>query len=236
MAITDLYSMTTMLINSDFSQPSIVAPEQYRWVASPQEGVERVMLDRLGGENGRATSIVRYARASDFPLHLHPGGEEIFVLSGVFTEGAESYPAGWYIRNPPGSSHQPSSNEGAIIFVKLWQMPGCDGSSVRINTNDPSIWLSFKNGETCPLYEDSFEKVSIERINDGQPLFTMPVDGAEILILTGQLCLGAQQYRRGSWIRLPSGEYPEYIAGKNGVTLYLKTGHLATLSNGVGVC
>jgi len=225
-----------MLINSDFSKPAIVTLHQYQWVASPQEGIERVMLDRVGGEKGRATSIVRYAKASDFPHHSHPGGEEILVLSGVFTEDGKSYPAGWYLRNPPGSSHQPSSSEGAIIFVKLRQMLGSEGLPIRINTNDPTTWQSFKNRDRCFLYEDSFEKVSLEKISAGQPLFNLPVDGAEILILTGQLCSGAQQYFRGSWIRLPSGEYPEYIAGKSGTTLYLKIGHLAHLSNGEGVC
>ena len=30
-------------------------------MAAPQGGVERVMLDRLGGEQARAASIVRYA-------------------------------------------------------------------------------------------------------------------------------------------------------------------------------
>jgi anti-sigma factor ChrR (cupin superfamily) len=41
------------------------------------------MLDRIGAEKARATSIVRYAPASVFPRHLHPGGEEILVLDGT---------------------------------------------------------------------------------------------------------------------------------------------------------
>jgi hypothetical protein len=93
-----------------------------------------------------------------------------------------------------------------------------------------------ENRKRCPLYEDNFEKVSLERLTAGQSLFDLPVAGAEILILTGQLCLGTRQYLRGSWIRLPGGQYPEYVAGKNGVTLYLKTGHLANLSSGDGIC
>jgi len=106
-------------------------------VASPQSGVERVMLDRVGAEKDRATSIVRYAPDSYFPRHEHSGGEEIFVLSGTFSVEDGDYPAGWYLRNPPGSSHQPFSREGAIIFVKLQQMPVHEQRHVRINTPRP---------------------------------------------------------------------------------------------------
>ena len=108
-----------MLINANFSLRAIVTPDQYQWVASPQVGVERVMLDRVGEEKARATSIVRYAPRSFFPPHQHPGGEEILVLSGTFSAGTEHNPAGWYLRNPPGSSHQPSSEEGTLIFVSV---------------------------------------------------------------------------------------------------------------------
>src|SRR3546814_16557859 len=80
-----------MFINADFSLRAVVASHQYQWVASPQAGVERVMLDRLGGEKARATSIVRYAPSSRFPRHQHPGGEEILVLSGTFSAGNAHY-------------------------------------------------------------------------------------------------------------------------------------------------
>ena len=58
-----------MQINVDFTQPALVHPQQHQWVASPQAGVERIMLDRTGAERGRATSIVRYAPDSRFPHH-----------------------------------------------------------------------------------------------------------------------------------------------------------------------
>ena len=79
-----------MLVNADFSRAVIVEPGQYEWVASPQAGVERMMLDRIGEEKARATSIVRYAADSRFPPYAHPGGEEILVLSGTFSDEARS--------------------------------------------------------------------------------------------------------------------------------------------------
>lgn len=163
-----------MLVNADFSRRVVVATHQYRWVASPQAGIERVMLDRLGGEQARATSIVRYAPASCFPAHLHPEGEEILVLSGTFSEDGAHYPAGWYLRNPPGSSHQPSSSDGAIIFVKLRQMRPIEHRRVRIDTNDPATWRHRDGREICPLFTNDTEQVSLQRLVPHEALFSAP--------------------------------------------------------------
>lgn len=216
-----------MLVNSDFSRRAAVVPEQYQWVASPQHGVERVMLDRLGGEQARATSIVRYARGSSFPHHQHPGGEEILVLSGTFSADGQDYPAGWYLRNPPGSSHQPSSEEGAVIFVKLCQMPPGEDRPVRIDSRDPLAWRRTAGRAVCPLFDGAAEQVRLERLDPGTQLFTGTVDGAELLVLAGELRSSQQSYPSGSWVRLPAGAYPDFLAGAHGATLYLKSGHLA---------
>ena len=78
-----------MQLNADFSQRALVRPDDSPWIASPMPGVERRMLDRIGDEVARATSIVRYAAGSHFSAHQHPGGEEFLViLSGTNREGA----------------------------------------------------------------------------------------------------------------------------------------------------
>ena len=91
------------------------------WTPSPIPGVDRRMLDRVGEEVARATSIVRYAPGSRFSPHTHGGGEEFLVLDGVFQDEHGDFPAGSYIRNPPTTSHTPGSEPGCTIFVKLWQ-------------------------------------------------------------------------------------------------------------------
>ncbi|MGI2228956.1 cupin domain-containing protein [Burkholderia vietnamiensis] len=219
-----------MLVNADFSRRAIVEPHEYQWVTSPQGGVERVMLDRLGGEKARATSIVRYAPGSGYPHHPHPGGEEILVLSGTFSEGDEHYPAGWYLRNPPGSSHQPSSCEGAIVFVKLWQMTPDERRRVRIDTRDPAAWQRQGGRQVCPLFSADAEQVCLQRLAPGETLFADPVDSAELLVLAGDLVAEGRSYARGSWMRFPKGEYLEIAAGAQGATLYLKTGHLLDMA------
>ena len=92
------------------------------------------MLDRIGEEVARATSVVRYAPESRFSPHTHGGGEEFLVLDGVFQDEHGDFPAGCYIRNPPGSSHTPRSLPGCTIFVKLWQFDPGDRTHVRIDT------------------------------------------------------------------------------------------------------
>ncbi|WP_201543905.1 cupin domain-containing protein [Psychrobacter immobilis] len=227
-----------MLINADFTRRASLAPEQYQWVSSPQNGVERVMLDRVGAEKARATSIVRYAPDSNFPHHLHPGGEEILVLSGTFSADNIDYPAGWYLRNPPNSGHQPYSKEGAVIFVKLWQMPAEEARYVAIDTNDAANWQKQSNRDVCHLFSDASEQVSLQRLDAHEVLFTDAVKGgAEILVLDGELIkdelikgeitANPQTYTRGGWIRLPVGALPKIKAGEYCATFYLKTGHLS---------
>ena len=216
-----------MLINADFSRRASVTADEHQWIKSPQEGVERVMLDRIGAEKARATSLVRYAPDSYFPHHLHPGGEEILVLSGTFSADDDDYPAGWYLRNPPTSGHQPHSREGALIFVKLRQMTTTETHTIAIDTNDDSNWHTKDNREICSLYADDREQVSLQRLSTHQALFADTVTGgAEILVIKGNLIDAGQTYSQGSWIRLPVDTESQIQAGSEGVTIYLKTGDL----------
>lgn len=219
-----------MLINADFSQRASLASEDHHWIQSPQNGVERVMLDRVGAEKARATSLVRYAPNSYFPHHLHPGGEEILVLLGTFSADDSHYPAGWYLRNPPTSGHKPYSDEGAVIFVKLRQMSSNETHHVAIDTYNDANWQQRGNRRICPLFSDGVEQVSLQRINAGELLFIEAVDGgAEILVVAGELIEGEQVYKQDSWIRLPIAEHAPIKAGVEGATIYLKTGHLVQI-------
>jgi ChrR Cupin-like domain len=101
-----------MNVNSDFRARAAVHAAQLDWAPSPIPGVDRRMLDRIGDEVARATSIVRYAPHSHFSPHTHGGGEEFLVLEGVFQDEHGDYPAGTYVRNPPTSNHTPGSRAG----------------------------------------------------------------------------------------------------------------------------
>jgi anti-sigma factor ChrR (cupin superfamily) len=81
------------------------------------------MLDRIGDEVARATSIVRCAPNSHFSAHTHGGGEEFFVLDGVFSDEHGDFPAGSYIRNPPSSHHRPGSGPGCAARRRCAHRP-----------------------------------------------------------------------------------------------------------------
>ncbi len=66
-----------MRVNADFTQRVAVHFDQTEWVASPAAGVERKMLDRIGEEVARATTIVRFAPGSAFSSHTHDGVRNI---------------------------------------------------------------------------------------------------------------------------------------------------------------
>ncbi len=161
-----------MDLNTDFSQRVLIHADAVPWVPSPIAGVDRRMLDRIGGEVARATSIVRYAPGSLFPPHPHGGGEEFIVLDGVFQDEHGDYPAGSYVRNPPTSRHQPASKTGCTIFVKLWQFDPDDRTAVNINMRKQA--LVFAPGRPgvaiVPLFRDRRETVQWEKWEPGQEI------------------------------------------------------------------
>ena len=127
--------MISELLHADFSRRVVIATDSLPWIASPQQGVERRPLDRIGGEVARATSLVRYAPRSMFPPHEHALGEEFLVLEGIFSDEQGDYPAGTYVRNPPGSRHSPRTAPGCIILVKLRQMELTETQRTIVDTS-----------------------------------------------------------------------------------------------------
>src|SRR6056297_4058729 len=102
-------------------------------------GVWRRMLDRIGDEVARVTSIVRFDPGSAFSPHTHDGGEEYLVLDGTFQNEDGDFPTGSYVRNPPTSSHTPAAMAGATILVKLHQFDPADRTQVQIDSGS-AVW------------------------------------------------------------------------------------------------
>ena len=217
-----------MELNADFSQRTVVHGSTVPWKASPMPGVDRRMFDRLGDEVARATSIVRYAPESKFSSHVHTGGEEFFVLEGVFQDEHGDFPAGSYIRNPPQSSHTPGSEPGCTIFVKLWQFNLADRTHVRIDTNKNAFIAARPDVEVMPLFKDEHEYVRLERWAAGAAV-DLDLDasfGMEILVLDGSFQEGGERFTAQSWLRLPKNGTGQAIAGPDGARVWIKSGHL----------
>ena len=220
-----------MRLNADFSEPVLIGPESHEWVPSPTAGVTRMMLDRIGDEVARATSLVRYAPNSTFPAHTHGGGEEILVLRGEFADDHGRYPTGTYLRNPIGTAHAPEvGSDGAEIFVKLHQFDREDRRQCAVSITD-GAWLPGRPSSLAvmPLHRFGPERVSVQHWPAGSILaprrFT---GGAELLLLEGNLVTPLGELVPGAWLRLPPNARFEATSGAEGARVYLKTGHLAS--------
>jgi anti-sigma factor ChrR (cupin superfamily) len=217
-----------MNIHANFALRAAVHAQDNPWVRSPMPGVERQMLDRLGGEVARATTIVRYAPGSHFSAHTHDGGEEFLVLDGVFQDEHGDYPEGTYIRNPPTTHHTPRTALGATILVKLWQFDPEDRASVRIDMRAAgTLALANRpNIRAIPLFEDPRETVRIELWEPHAMIQIRDHRGIEIFVLEGSFIEGGEPFTKHDWLRLPPGDVLHAVAGKDGARLWVKSGHL----------
>lgn len=218
-----------MRINADFSKPAIVNRSNAEWVLSPESGVDRIMLDRIGDEVARATSIVRYAPGSSFARHEHAKGEEFLVLEGTFSDDSGDYPAGFYVRNPPGSGHTPHSEDGCRILVKLRQFDAEDLIPVVIDTREPDLWVTYGEDDAVahlPLHEYGSEQVEMLRIAaDAQHSMRPGSSGLELFVVKGSIQVGGQNLPAESWLRFPDDQSTQILALADTV-LWVKRGHL----------
>jgi anti-sigma factor ChrR (cupin superfamily) len=221
-----------MEINADFDKRVVVHAATLPWVPSPMPEVERRMLDRIGGEVARATTIVRYAPESKFSSHVHTGGEEFIVLDGVFQDEHGDFPAGSYIRNPPESSHTPGSAPGCTIFVKLWQFDPADRTYVRTDMNELKLVpVADRPGVAAAmLFEDKRESVRLEQWDAGAQVKLELPEGGEFLVLQGEFQDGSDSLRRQSWLRVPKGGRLDAQAGTGAARIWVKTRHLRFVS------
>ena len=196
-----------MKLNADYALPALVDSGALPWTKSPMAGVERRMLERDGDEVARATSLVRYAPGSSFSAHTHGAGEEFLVLEGVFSDETGDFPAGFYVRNAPGSRHTPSSAPGAVIFVKLRQMPPQETAMVRIDTRNRSLWHAAGICvEELVLFDAPWERVVMRRLEPGYVGAAEALPrGGEFFVVSGFLIVDGTPQPAGTWLRLPAG-------------------------------
>ena len=220
-----------MKINANLLERAVMYSESLSWVDTPMSGIQRRMLERRGGEMAsRATTVVRYQPGAHFSTHVHDLGEEFIVLNGVFSDEAGDYTQGMYVRNPPGSSHQPFTKDGCQIFVKLRQFAPDDNNTVRLNTQTAAWLTTDVEGQwLMPLYRrdgQDPEFVSLIKWSRGlKPVRHSHPGGEEIFVLDG--CFGDEngRYPKGTWLRNPVGSsHTPYTS--DGCVLYVKTGHL----------
>jgi anti-sigma factor ChrR (cupin superfamily) len=97
------------------SERVVIDSRHTPWHQGMVEGLKVLPLNTFETQN---TALVRWAPQTFFNPHRHWGGEEIFVVEGVFSDEHGDYPAGSWLRSPHMSQHQPFSREGCLILVK----------------------------------------------------------------------------------------------------------------------
>ena len=220
-------SETPDRVRADMSQAARVQLDTLPWLASPSPGVDRRMLDRVGTEVARATSVVRYAPGSRFDAHTHDLGEEFLVLEGVFSDEHGDYPAGTYVRNPPGSSHAPFTEGGCTIFVKLRQFAVDDERRVVVDTRRASFLPGQVDGLTVlPLHEHRGVHAALVRWAPGTRFQRHTHwGGEEILVLEGVFSDEHGDHPAGTWLRSPHlSQHTPFSTP--GCLIYVKVGHL----------
>jgi hypothetical protein len=211
-----------MRINADFERRVSVHFDDTPWVPSPMPGVERKMLDRIGEEVARATTIVRFAPGSAFSPHTHDGGEEFLVLDGVFQDESGDFPVGSYVRNPPTTRHTPSSEAGATILVKLHQFDPMDRTVVRLDT-------TITNDPVLPLFHDAHEEVRIEHWDAEAQVTGAAAGGLELFVIDGSFEESGETFAKWDWLRLPPGADFRGLIGADGAKVWVKSGHLRSV-------
>jgi quercetin dioxygenase-like cupin family protein len=107
-----------LYVNRRSQEPSgrdtTITWNRLRWFQGGAEGMQVAPLPT----SGHQLSLVSWMPGTHVPLHSHPRGEEIFVLSGELQDQVGRYPAGTWLRLHPNSSHAPYSEVETLILLR----------------------------------------------------------------------------------------------------------------------
>lgn len=213
-------------LNMDFSKVALHLPTENDWVKSPTDGVSRIHLEREAEESGHTSSFVKFEPNSYFPAHHHPQGEEVYVIEGVFSDEYGDYPAGTYIRNPPGSFHKPFTKKGCTLFVKLEQFQKGDTEQVVLRPEDQRWRDGIGNLKVVSLHTHKTESTALVHWPKNEVFQAHThFGGEEVIVLKGKFIDEYGEYPKGSWVRSPpmSKHFPHV---EEETLIMVKVGHL----------
>ena len=219
-------AMTAGDTNVDLTAPVIVQAMDLPWHPSPSPTVWRKSLYRQGGEHGPVTSLVRYDAHSRFAGHVHPEGEEILVLDGVFSDERGDYPAGSFLLNPPGTGHAPFSRGGCVLFVHLRQYKGRHREKSALDTGALAWRGTPDSGVRRKLLyrqKEYPDLIALEQWSSGVGrTLEIKEGGAELLVLDGRVENARRSYGPYTWFRLPENSGKWHGRSDTGCTIYLR--------------
>jgi len=105
-------------MEGSMTEEVIVDSSTLAWQPSKWPGISRRQL-RLDADTGGRTVLLKFEPGALLPRHMHPGGEELFVLDGRVRIEGKWYETGWYHYQPPDSVDDVFSDVGATLLVTL---------------------------------------------------------------------------------------------------------------------
>lgn len=96
----------------------VVGSAEGGWHDTKLPGVSYKIL-REGARRGAGTFLIRLEPGTSYPAHVHPGGEEVWVVEGAMRVGGDELVEGDYLYTPPGGAHAAESRDGCLFLVVL---------------------------------------------------------------------------------------------------------------------
>ncbi len=101
-----------------------VESKKVEWKPLKEDGVNTegifIKILRHDKNSKRAPSILlKFEPGAKYPVHNHPGGEEVFVLEGQVKFGNKNLSAGDYLFTPKNGKHAVWSKKGCIMLLVI---------------------------------------------------------------------------------------------------------------------
>ena len=110
-----------MILNN---QNQLVRSNEIEWKPLNEEDVTGIYVKSLlfdESTNRSPTILLKFDAGATYPLHNHPGGEEIYVLEGDIKLGKDELKAGDYLFTAINNKHRVSTKNGCIVLLKAPQ-------------------------------------------------------------------------------------------------------------------
>ena len=92
----------------------VIKPEEFEWKQNAVTGLKQVELRNYRHKFW----IVSLLCGTKIPSHLHPKGEEIYVLEGELLDKSSALKKGSWIRLSANSSHSPYTEKITLILLR----------------------------------------------------------------------------------------------------------------------
>lgn len=86
------------------------------WALIPGDSGAEVATWQVDDGKREIAFFVRKASGGIFPNHAHASGETVLVLDGDFVVKGQVYRQGERVSSPGGTSHQPETRTGCVLF------------------------------------------------------------------------------------------------------------------------